>query len=356
MRPGSLSGFGDRVGRMKKALLVLLSLAVLAGLGLAGGYFWIEGRLSEPAQPGSSATVELTVPKGASARALGPLLAGAGLIDDARLWRVFLWKRGKLDAKAGRHLLSPGMTLAELAAVLEGPPLPEDQPFVVVEGWRLRDIDASLVARGWIRPGDYVAAASDPSRYRAPFPLPQGPGRTLEGYLYPETYRVVPGAFDVTALVQRQLDLFAERVWAPHRAEVEATGRTFDDLVIMASLLEREEPVPDLRPLVAGILWKRIDRGFPLGVDATSRYELPEWNDRKAFLVRLRDEKDPWNTRIRKGLPPGPIGAATLASFAAALSPKPSDFLYYLHDGERRLHPARDASEHEANRKRYGVW
>lgn len=341
---------------MKKALVFLLVLAVLAGAALGAGYLWLQDRIATPVAPGDGATVEFTVPKGASARALGPLLAEAGLIEDARLWRVFLWQRGKLDAKAGRHALSRGMTMAEQAAVLEGVPLPDDEPFVVVEGWRLRDIDAALVAKGWIRPGEYLAAASDPSRYRAPFPLPKGKGRTLEGYLYPETYRVVPGALDLRTLVQRQLDLFAERVWAPHRAEVESGQRSLDELVIMASMLEREEPVPEQRPLVAGILWKRIDRGIPLGVDATSRYELPEWNDRRAFLVRLRDETDPWNTRAKRGLPPGPIGAATLESFRAALKPVPSEFLYYLHDGERRLHPARDAAGHEANRRRFGVW
>lgn len=341
---------------MKKALLFLLALAVLAAAALGGGYLWVQDRIATPVAPGETATVEFTVPKGATARALGPLLVEAGLVEDARLWRVFLWQRGRLDAKAGRHALSPGMTMAELADVLEGPPLPEDVPFVVVEGWRLRDIDASLVERGWIRPGDYVKAASDLSRYRAPFPLPTGKGRTLEGYLYPETYRVVPGSFDVATLIQRQLDLFAERVYEPHKEEVKAGKRTLDELVVMASLLEREEPLPEQRPLVAGILWKRIDRGIPLGVDATSRYELPEWNDRKAFLARLRDPEDPWNTRTRAGLPPGPIGAVTLVSFRAALRPVPSEFLYYLHDGHRRLHPARDAAEHEANRRRFGVW
>ncbi len=341
---------------MKKALLFLLALAVLAVVALGGGYLWIQDRIDTPVAPGETATIEFTVPKGASARALGPLLADAGLVADARLWRVFLWQRGGLDAKAGRHAVSRGMTLAELARTLEGPPLPEDVPFAVLEGWRLRDIDAALVARGFIRPGEYVKAASDLARYRAPFPLPEGPGRTLEGYLYPETYRVVPGSFDVHALVQRQLDLFAERVFVPHRPGIEKAKRSFDELVIMASLLEREEPEPAQRPLVAGILWKRIDRGIPLGVDATSRYELPEWNDRKAFLARLRDEKDPWNTRHKQGLPPGPIGAVTVVSFRAALEPVASEFLYYLHDGERRLRPARDAAEHEANRRRFNVW
>jgi UPF0755 protein len=245
------------------------------------------------------------------------------------------------------------MTMAELATALEGAPIPEDKPFVVIEGWRLRDTDAALAAAGLITPGSYIAAASRPERFTAPFPLPKG---TLEGYLYPETYRVVPGALDVQALIQRQLDTFAERFYLPHKDALSRGGRTLHEVVVMASMLEREEPVPTQRPLVAGILWKRVDKGYPLGVDATSRYELAEWNDRVAFLKRLRDTGDPYNTRHRKGLPPGPIGAPTVESLQAALAPRPSEFWYYLHDAERRLHPSRNAEEHEALRRKYNVY
>jgi UPF0755 protein len=91
-------------------------------------------------------------------------------------------------------------------------------------------------------------------------------------------------------------------------------------------------------------------------VDATSRYELAEWNDRKAFLKRLRDPSDPWNSRHRKGLPPGPIGSPTVESLRAALAPTKNEYWYYLHDAERRLHPSRNAQEHEALRKKYNVY
>ena len=112
----------------------------------------------------------------------------------------------------------------------------------------------------------------------------------------------------------------------------------------MASMLEREEPTPAQRPLVAGILWKRINMKFPLGVDATSRYGLAEWNDRKAFLKKLRDPTDTYNTRVNVGLPPGPIGSPTVLSLQAALRPTMSEFLYYLHDADRILRPSRSTS------------
>jgi UPF0755 protein len=338
---------------MKRILVVLLGVLVLAAGAAAGTFFWVEGEAKRAAAAPGAATVEFTVPKGATGRALGPQLAAQGLIRDARLWRWHLFRRGQFAPKAGRHAVSPSMTMAELATALEGAPIPEDKPFVVIEGWRLRDTDEALATAGLITPGAYIAAARRPERFTAPFPLPKG---TLEGYLYPETYRVVPGALDVNALIQRQLDTFAERFYLPNKEALSRGGRTLHEVVVMASMLEREEPVPNQRPLVAGILWKRVDKGYPLGVDATSRYELAEWNDRVAFLKRLRDTEDPYNTRHRKGLPPGPIGAPTVESLQAALAPRPSEFWYYLHDAERRLHPSRNAEEHEALRRKYNVY
>lgn len=339
---------------MKRFVLALCGLLLLGVLALGGVYIWAEQGVRQAVAPPGAPTVEFAVAKGTTGRGLGPQLVSGGLIRDARLWRWHLYRRGGLSPKAGRHLVSPSMTMEEVSAALESPPLPEDVPFVVIEGWRLRDTDEALAAAKLIKPGAYLAAASHPERFTAPFPLPTR--GTLEGYLYPETYGVIPGEFKVEELIQRQLNTFAERFYVPRKDALAKTGRTLHDVVVMASMLEREEPVPEQRPVVSGILWKRIDKGFPLGVDATSRYELEEWNDRKAFLKRLRDTTDPWNTRHRKGLPPGPIGSPTVASLEAALQPQANEFWYYLHDAQRRLHPSRNAEEHEALRRKYNVY
>ena len=348
---------------MKKLLLVVVALVVL-GLGAAAGVWsWLSSGASSSWSPASAASpaVVFVVPRGSSGQGLGKLLVEQQLIGDARFWRFHLWQRGRagqpLAPKAGKHELRASMTLAEIAAALERSPLADDEPFAMIEGWRLRDTDQALADKGLIRPGDYLQATQDPKRFRdklkAPFPLP---ATTLEGYLYPETYRVIRPGFDVDALVQRQIDTFTKRFYEPHQAAIASSGRTLDEIVRMASMLEREEPVPAQRPLVAGILWKRIDQGYALGVDATSRYGLAEWNDRKEFLKRLRDPDDAYNTRLKKGLPPTPIGAPTVASLVAALNPEKNDFFYYLHDAEKKIHPSRNGEEHEALRKKYNVY
>jgi UPF0755 protein len=336
---------------VKRLLLVLVILVLVAGLAAGGFFFHLSSQATAPGPGGED--VELEVPKGANARSVGVQLEKVGLVPDTTVFRFTVWKRGGLSLKAGKFKLSRSLSPMELAAALEKPPLAEDEPFVVVEGWRLKDVDEALVAAGRSEAGAYVKAASSRTGYTVPFTLPEG---ILEGYLYPETYLLPKGRIDARVLVQKQLDQFASRVFVPLQAELKGSSRSLHELVTMASMLEREEPTPSNRPMVAGILWKRIDRGFPLGVDATSRYELKEWNDRSAFLVKLRDENDPYNTRKGKGLPPTPIGAPTQSSLEAALRPTPSEFLYYLHDAKKQLHPSRDAAEHEAMRKKYDVY
>lgn len=323
-------------------------VVLMAGCGV------VESNLDVAVDPGATEQVVVDVPRGATMRSLGDELHGLGVVSSAPSWELYLRLSGQgACLKAGRHEVSPAMPLSRLVEVLCGAPLPEDVPWVVVEGWRIREIDADLAARGWAPAGAYAAAAADPARFRLPLELPQGTPN-LEGLLFPETYAVAPGRLSVHALIQRQLDTFGE-VWGALTAQAEPARDAYAVLV-MASMVEREEPTPSQRSLVAGILWKRLDAGWNLGVDATSRYELAEWNDRQAFLRQLRDPTDPYNTRLRPGLPPTPIGNPGRAALEAALRPVPSDFWYYLHDGQRVLHPSRNAAEHERLRARYGVY
>jgi UPF0755 protein len=335
---------------MKKVLIAGLGLVAVAALAGFGSWFWLEGQLNASGT-GTAQTFE--VPKGASGRALGASLSQAGVVASPVVWRYLLWKRGGLKAKAGKHELAAGFSVEQVAEALEASPKVEEEPFTVVEGWRLKETDEALVQKGWAKPGEYTKAALDAARFKAPFPPP---ARGLEGFLYPETYSFPVGGFTIDALIQRQLDLFVERFYIPNQAAIASSGRSLEQLVVMASVLEREEPTPSQRATVAGVLWKRFDKSTPLGADATSRYELPEWNDRKAFLVKLRDPKDPYNTRLRPGLPPTALGATTSDSLNAALKPEVNPYWYYLHDSQKRLHPSKNAEEHEALRAKYGVY
>lgn len=299
--------------------------------------------------PSDTEVFRFEVPKGSTPAFLGKAMVEKGFVSNEIQWKLYTRQRDTSCLKAGTFELSMSMSLNEVVDTVCGTPLADDVSFTVIEGWRIKDTDKALAEAGLIEAGSYTAVANSKG-VDAPFDVASS---TYEGFLYPETYMVPAAGVDPKVLIKRQLDTFHERFVSK---QDDFGKRTLDEVVIMASMLEREEPKPSQRPLVAGILWKRIDTDNALGVDATSRYTIENWNDRKAFLVQLRDPEDPYNSRLRKGLPPTPIGAPTLESLEAAMNPVESEYWYYLHDADGNLHPGRNAAEHEALRKKYNVY
>ncbi|MEQ1507911.1 MAG: endolytic transglycosylase MltG, partial [Myxococcota bacterium] len=141
-----------------------------------------------PIDPADDAPFVFEVPKGTSARGLGPKLDEAGLVGENQWW-FYTKTQDTSCLKAGKFELKHSMSVNEIVKTLCGPPLADDVPFTVVEGWRIRDIDAALAEKGWIEPGAYTKVATEKA-VDLPFPI-ESP--TLEGYLYPETYKVPAG-------------------------------------------------------------------------------------------------------------------------------------------------------------------
>jgi len=340
---------------VKKLLVALGVLIVLALAAGAGFYFYVEKSANTPIDASDTKLVRIEIVKGSNIRSIGGQLEDQGFIDSAHIWRAYWKLHPPPEPKAGKHDISRSMNMPALLAALSGVPIPDDIPITIVEGWRLRDADEKLSKLGYFAAGAYTGLGTTPASFNVPFTLPAG--ASLEGYIYPETYAVPKAApIDVKLLIQRQIDKFHASFSAPFGEEVAKSGRSLHELVVMASMLEREERKPEMRSKVAGLLWKRIDKGWPLGVDATSHFSLVDWNDHKGLLRQLRDTNDPYNTRLKVGLPPGPIGAPSISSLLAALRPEASEYWFYLHDSTGTIHFGKDATEHEANRKKYNVY
>ncbi|MFO0723231.1 MAG: endolytic transglycosylase MltG [Myxococcota bacterium] len=339
---------------MRRILIGLFVLLVLGLGGLFGAWRWVETSAENPIDPSDTEGAEVEIPKGATLQKIGLSLHEKGYVASPFVWKVYLRLHGAPEPKAGRHKLKKSMNLAAILAELAGPPLPDDIAVKIVEGWRIRDTDEALSKEGLFPAGAYAEAAKHKERFKLSFAVPEA---DLEGYLYPETFAVPRASpINVDLLIQRQLDAFRDRFYVPYQADIEKSGRSLHEVVVMASLLEREETKPEMRPKVAGVLYKRLDAKNPLGVDATSHFSLPNWNDRPGLLRQLKDAEDPYNTRLRAGLPPGAIGAPSLPSLIAALRPESSEFWYYLHDSTGTIHFAKDGAGHEANRKKYNVY
>lgn len=171
----------------------------------------------------------------------------------------------------------------------------------------------------------------------------------LEGFLFPDTYfffqSVTPE--QVIARLKSRSDFQMKLL----QEEIKKSGKTAREIIIMASLLEKEARNADEAKTVSGILWKRISINMPLQVDAPFLYTLGKTS---AQLTRIDLERDgPYNTYTRRGLPAGPIGNPGLGMIRAALHPKDSPYLFYLHDRNGKIHYARNHDEHVRNKQRY---
>jgi UPF0755 protein len=184
----------------------------------------------------------------------------------------------------------------------------------------------------------YAAAAA-----RTPRPAGFPRGRSIEGFLFPAGYIFGPSS-TAGELIGRQLDAFGN-AWA----RVPVRGRTPYDVLRVASMIERETRAPNERKLVSAVIWNRLTKGMPLGIDATLRYGLGIQGTRPLTAADLRNQT-PYNTSVHKGLPPTPIGNPGLPSLLAAASPAAVDYLYYVRKPDH-VHHFFTASEQEFCRK-----
>ena len=174
-------------------------------------------------------------------------------------------------------------------------------------------------------------------------------GRSQEGYLFPDTYLFHPDA-DVTSIIATMRTNFDAKI-APLSDDIKTSGHSISDVVIVASLVEKEVRTNENKRIVAGILWKRLEINMPLQVDAVFGYIF----NRDTYSPSFEDLKvnSPYNTYIHTGLPPGPISNPGLESIQAALYPIKTNYLYYLTGSDDLMHYARTYAAHIANQNKY---
>lgn len=170
-----------------------------------------------------------------------------------------------------------------------------------------------------------------------------------QGYLFPDTYGFFPSL--APDLVVTTLKRNFDKKVAPLEESIEKSGRSLEDIIIMASIIEKEANGPEDRAIISGILWKRISIDMALQVDAPFLFLLNK--ESKELTLKDLAIDSPYNTYRYKGLPPGPINNPGLESIKAAIAPQSSPYLYYLHDSAGGIHYASTYQEHQANIKRY---
>lgn len=315
--------------RKKKGNGLLIGVIVIVAvisIGV-GGFSVIMGDADKALDPESTATMTVEIPSGSSTTKIGTILADQGIIDSADSFKLQSKMKG-MDGKykAGEYTLSPAMTMTEIMDILVSGNV-NTVRFTIPEGLRVDEVADKLEAEGLIN-RDLFMKEIESGEYSYKFlkDAPAGKLR-LEGYLYPNTYDVFTTAseHDIIDRLLRQLDtVFTDDMY--QRAE--ELGMDINEVMTIASLIERETMVDSEKAKVASVIYNRLEIGMKLQIDATVQYAMGE---SKQFLTYKDLEiESPYNTYQIDGLPPGPICSPGEASIKAALYPEDTDYIYYV--------------------------
>ncbi|MDR1496331.1 MAG: endolytic transglycosylase MltG [Clostridiales Family XIII bacterium] len=304
---------------------VIAAVLAVAVLGAAGLWFFAETGM-RPVNVADTESVKVTIPLGSGTVAIASLLKEEDLIRNETLFRL----KSKLDGldgsyKAGVYMFTRSMSMRQIMTDLAEGVKAETERFTVPEGLTVAQTAETLAEAGLVDANDFIreAATGDFRTYRFLEDAESG----LEGYLYPETYEVYANA-TARDLIDRMLAQFDKLFTEECYGKAEALGLTVNEVVTIASLIERETRVPEERALVASVIMNRMKKGMPLQIDATVQYALGEQKERLSYADLEIDS--PYNTYNINGLPPGPICSPRIECVEAALNPADTDYIYYV--------------------------
>lgn len=359
---------------MRKLLIVVVLLVLAAAAAVGGTALWVKRAMNSPHEH-AKANEYISIEKGTAPPAVIGRLVSEGVIENGT--PVMLYLRTVGDAskiKAGDYRFKSPITPLEVLADLEKG---EERTtrLVIPEGFTIFDIAnriAEFTAKNQLeRSGtvdrgdtgspliytdkDVLAMLNDSSLVRDISPDAQN----LEGYMYPSTYEVDPKSTP-QEMIYMMVNQF-RKVWKPEWTEkAKAMGRTPHEIVTIASLIETETGVPAERPMVASVIYNRLAKRIPLGIDQTNVY-IAKMQGRWDGTIHKSDLEviSPYNTRKFPGLPPGPISSVSANSIEAALNPAQTDYIFYvrnvqLNDGSHWFYAS--AAEFEKGKAEYQKW
>ncbi len=285
---------------------------------------------------------EITIEHGASVHDISLILRREGIIGSAWGFRRYV-RLQEIDRnlQAGTYMMPQGMAVSEAADILSRGYL-RYADLVVFPGLTISEISQRISLITAITQQQIFNRIEQEAESRG-FPF-------AEGFFFPGTYRIPLDGFTPSLVIGEAFDRFS--AWeSKHQQEIAQSPYTTEQLVITASMIQREAGSIAEMPVIAGIIWRRLDLGMPLGIDATTRYELDDWHNplRREDLER----RTPFNTRRNIGLPPTGISNPGYDALMAALRPEHTPYLYYLHDRSGRIHYGRTYQEHLDNIEKY---
>jgi UPF0755 protein len=356
------------IGSLVRLFAILIALALCAGAALVV-YTSLDRGLSLTGLAPSNwdapvseqpERVVFTVQGGQPASAVGDALQARGLIRSAWIFRWEVESQGlgnKLEA--GDYELSPSMSTREIVAVLARGAVKRGTTMTNLEGWRADQVAKRLEELNLARADQILQLVRSPRDHG--LSPPDSTSRTLEGYLFPETYE-----FDAKAtpeqIVETMVRQFDRRFDQQLRAQAAGRGLSVSQAVVLASIIEREAQNPAERPLISAVYHNRLAQGMKLEADPTVQYAVADADLGQAarygfwkpeLSVQELKIESPYNTYQRTGLPPAPICSPGLAALEAAVAPADVPYLFFVARGDGSHAFAVTLSEHNANISRF---
>ncbi len=321
-------------------------IAIIAILFAVYSYFEVKSTGSVIVKPNT-----YTVKTGDSLTTLNDSL-NLGISAWRYRWYVRLFAP-EVTIDAGTYETTEMMTLEMLLTEgLKKKTTTNELTIKLLPGWNIYDYDAYFAKNNILPAGEFVKTAeANFSKYQSQYKFLSG-AKSLEWFLMPDTYRIFVNS-SADNIITKLLDTFETRIGADYET---LDDKTAYETLIMASIVEREEKNAANRPIVAGILIKRVKEGIAMGADATVCYGFKKTFDEctPSFIASvITDHSNVYNTRKNLGYPPTPISSVSVSAWNAAFKPESSAYYYYLHDNNGVIHYAKTLTEHNANVQQY---
>jgi len=275
-----------------------------------------------------------SIEKGDNLEKIAENLKKERLINSKSIFVFYVWLKGKAEnLQAGKYILSSSMTIPEIAKkIISGEVVKDWIKTTIPEGWTNKQIEERLFNLGLINKNQKLPIE-------------------LQGYLFPDTYYFEKEA-SIEEIIKRMQDNFNKKITEDLKAEIKKQNKNLYQILIMASLLEKEVKTDEDRAIVSGIFWERLENNYPLESCATIAYilEVDKWR----YSIEETKIKSPYNTYLNIGLPPTPINNPGLSTIKAAVYPEYTDYNFFLTDPETgQTIFSKTLKEHNANKRRY---
>lgn len=327
----------------KKTIILktFIVLFVLAGLVVAGAVAWYMQAIS--ARTKDDVYTVISVKSGSGTKAIATELQQKSVIRNAEAFSLYVKLNNVKNLQAGEYRLSSKQPVKDIVNTIASGKVTTVN-VLISPGLRLDQITAALVKDGYTQDDIKKALVS----VRDHPLLKDLPADTkLEGYLFPDTYKIGPST-TAEELIRLMLDTFEQKITPETRARISAQGLTLNQAVILASIVQKEVRDVDVQPTVAQVFLKRYKEGIMLGSDVTYMYI-------GGLTGRTVDPSlnSPYNTRRFAGLPPTPISNFNVAALNAVANPSKTDYLFFVAGDDGQTYFSKTVEEHEALVKKY---